>query len=125
MRMAIPDHVKKQAMDAVANKVTTAQIRLYCNNDQPAVFNAPEKNAAARSAIPDHVKKQAMDAINDKGTRAQIRMIESNGSLSPVGSPSPGNGPLADKIARMHQMGHGVDSVHQAAIKDDFGRECA
>jgi hypothetical protein len=45
--MAIPDHVKKQAMDAVSNKVTTAQIRLYCNNDQPAVFNSEDKTASA------------------------------------------------------------------------------
>jgi hypothetical protein len=119
--MAIPDHVKKQAMDAVSNKVTTAQIRLYCNNDQPAVFNSEHKNApAARGPIPDHVKKQAMDAISWKGTQTQIRMIEDKDSLSPVGVPSQGKGPLAEKIARMHQLGHGAVSVHQETTKDRF-----
>jgi hypothetical protein len=122
--MAIPDHVKRQAMDAVADKVTTAQIRLYCNNDQPAVFNASE-DRPVRSPIPDHVKMMAMDAIKDKGTVAQIRMIEAQGVVAPMGTPSLGKGPLAGKIARMHEMGHGVDSVHQEATKDGFGREYA
>ena len=124
--MAIPDHVKKQAMDAVSNKATTAQIRLYCNNDQPAIFNSEDKNLpATRGPIPDHVKKQAQDAISWKGTQSQIRLIEDKGSLSPVGVPSQGKGPLAEKVARMHQMGHGVDSVQRDMTKDGFGRECA
>jgi hypothetical protein len=124
--MAIPDHVKKQAMDAVSNKVTTAQIRLYCNNDRPAIFNPSEKSAPGpRAPIPDHVKRQAMDAISHKGTMAQIRMIEAKGSVSPIGTPSLGHSPLAEKISKLHAMGHGVDSVQKQMTKDDFGRECA
>jgi len=124
--MAIPDHVKKQAMDAVNNKVTTAQIRLYCNNDQPAIFNSEDKILpATRGPIPDHVKKQAQDAISWTGTQSQIKLVEDKGSLSPVGVPSQGKGPLAEKVARMHQMGHGVDSVQRDMTKDGFGRECA
>jgi hypothetical protein len=124
--MAIPDHVRKQAMDAVSNKVTTAQIRLYCSNDQPAIFNPSEKAAPGpRASIPDDVRKQAMDAIADKGTMAQLRLIESKGSVSPIGTPSPGKNLLAEKVAKMHAMGHGIDSTHQQMTKDGFGRECA
>ena len=124
--MAIPDHVKRQAQDAISNKVTTAYIRLYCNNDQPAIFNAAEKNApATRGSIPDHVKKQAQDAVAWKGTQSQIRLIEAKGNVSPIGTPSLGNNPMAEKISKMHQMGHGMDTVQRDMTKDDFGRECA
>ena len=113
-------------MDAVSNKVTTAQIRLYCNNDQPALFNSGDKDLpAARGPIPDHVKKQAQDAIAWRGTQSQIRLIEDKGWIPPVGVPSQGKGPVAEKIARMQQMGQGVDSVQRDMTKDGFGRECA
>jgi len=122
--MAIPEHVKRQAMDAVTNKVTTAQIRLYASNDNAAIFTSPEKTApAAPGVITDDVKKQAMDAIANKGTMSQIRLVEDKGSLSPIGTVPMGNNPLAEKIARMHEMGQGPDSVHQEMTKDGFGRE--
>ena len=123
--MAIPDNVKRQAMDAISNKNTTAQIRLYCNNDQPAIFNPSEKNApATRGPISDDVKKQAQDAITSKGTQSYIRMVDDKEPIAQVGVPSAGKGPLADKIGKMHQMGHGVDSVQREMTKDGFGREC-
>jgi len=125
--MAIPDHVKKEAMDAINDAVTTAQIRLYCNNDRPAVFTSPDIEAPViRGPIPDHVKMQAMDAINDRGTQTQIRMMEWNGEVSPpVGLPIHGNNHVAQKITHLHQMGHDLDSVHKNMTRDDFGRECA
>jgi hypothetical protein len=121
--MAIPEHVKRQTMDAVGSKATTAQIRLYCNNDQPAIFNPAEKDAPAVSRpIPDEVRKQAMDAINYRETMSQVRLVDHEGSPSPLGTPSPQNNPLAQRIAWMHQMGHGVEFVHQQMTRDGFGK---
>jgi len=125
--MAIPDHVKRQAMDAVAHKETTAQIRLYSSNHVPArTLPDTEKTApAARGAIPDHVKKQAMDAVANKETTAQIRLVKDNGSLSPGQTPAHDSNRVAEKVAGLHKAGHQADTVHQAVTKDDFGREYA
>jgi hypothetical protein len=125
--MAIPDHVKKQAMDAVSHKETTAQIRLYSNNHTPAkTFSDAEKSApAARGSIPDDVKRQAMDAVANKETTAQIRLVKDNGSLSPSPTPSQETNKAAEKVAQLHKTGHKADSVQQAMTKDNFGRECA
>jgi len=125
--MAIPDHVKRQAMDAVSHKETTAQIRLYRNNEAQAPnFSAAEKNAAAprsdvpRSPIPDDVKKQAMDAIANKETVALIRLVKETGSPYPMATPSKETSRAAEKVAQMHQSGQGVDSVQRQVTKDNF-----
>jgi hypothetical protein len=122
--MAIPENVKRQAMDAVNHKETTAQIRLYRNNDAPAqTFSDAEKTApAARGSIPDDVKRQAMDAISHKETTAQIRLVKDNGSLSP--SPTPGHetNKAAEKVAQLHKSGHDADAVQRQVTKDNFER---
>jgi hypothetical protein len=127
--MAIPDHVKRQALDAVSHKETTAQIRLYRHNDAPAqtfTSSAPEQSAAAtqnatpRSPIPDDVKKQAMDAIANKETMAMIRLVKDTGSPYPMATPSKETSRAAEKVAQMHQSGQAVDSVHRHMTKDNF-----
>jgi len=121
-------------MDAVNHKETTAMIRLYSNNDSPAqTFSPSEKVAPATRgstqgcSIPDHVKKQAMDAIANKETMAQIRLVKDNGSpfggQSPTATPGHDTNKVAEKVASLHQSGHGADSVHQAMTKDNFARE--
>jgi hypothetical protein len=123
--MAIPDHVKKQAMDAVNHKETTAQIRLYSNNHEPAqtFSESPKIAPATRGEIPDHVKKQAMDAIANKETMAQVRLVRDNGSLSPGPTPAHETNKVAEKVAGLHKTGHEADSVQQAMTKDNFGRD--
>jgi hypothetical protein len=122
--MAIPENVKRQAMDAVNHKETTAQIRLYRNNDVPAqTFSETEKPApATRGPIPDHVKKQAMDAVSHKETTAQIRLVKDNGSVMPTATPSQETNRTAEKIAQMHKTGHDADAVQRQATKDNFER---
>ena len=125
--MAIPEHVKRQAMDAVSHQETTAQIRLYSNNPDaaPKSFNEPSKEPPARvqrGPIPDDVKRQAMDAVAHKETTAQIRLVKDNGSLSPTPTPNKESTKAAEKIAQMHRDGQGVDTVQDAATKDGFGR---
>jgi hypothetical protein len=121
--MAIPDHVKKQAMDAVSSKETTAQIRLYRNNDAPAQTFSESKNApAARGSIPDHVKKQAMDSINCKETVTQMKLVKDSEPMSPLSSPSHEKNRTAERIAEMQKSGQDVDSVQRQATKDGFER---
>ncbi len=127
MSMAIPEHVKKQAMDAVSHKETTAQIRLYRSNDSPAPnFSAPQSGekiaSATRGSIPDHVKKQAMDAIANKETVAQIRLVKDNGSVMPMATPSQETNRAAERIAHMHKGGHDADAIQRQATKDNFER---
>jgi hypothetical protein len=122
--MAIPDHVKKQAMDAVAHKETTAQIRLYSNNHVPApTFSELKVTPVTPGAIPDHVKKQAMDAIANKETTAQIRLVRDNGSMSPGPTPAHETSKVAEKVAGLHKTGQQPDSVQQAMAKDTFERD--
>lgn len=123
--MALPEHVKREAMDAVGHKETTAQIRLYRDNDAHApIFTDAGKDApVAEGPIPDHVKKQAMDAVSHKETTAQIRLVKDNGSPAPVATPSRETNKAAEKVARMHEMGHDADSVQRSMTKDNFGRE--
>jgi hypothetical protein len=121
--MAIPEHVKKQAMDAVNHKETTAQIRLYRNNDAPAqTVTDAEKSPATRGSIPDDVKRQAMDAVANKETTAQIRLVKDNGSVMPMATPSQETNRTAEKIAQMHKGSHDADAVQRQATKDNFER---
>ena len=125
--MAIPEHVKRQAMDAVSHKETTAQIRLYSQNPNaaPKLFNEPPKESPTlvqRGPIPDDVKRQAMDAVSNKETTAQIRLVKDNGSMSPTPSPNKESTKAAEKIAQMHRAGQDPDTVQNAMTKDGFGR---
>jgi hypothetical protein len=123
--MALPEHVKKQAMDAVSHTETTAQIRLYRNNDVPAqTFSSAEKHEGpTRSPIPDDVKKQAKDAVSHPETQAQIRLVKDNGSVSPAATPSQETNRIAGKTAQLEKSGHDADAAHQKMTKDNFGRE--
>jgi len=114
-------------MDAVSHKETTAQIRLYRNNDAPAqTFSDPEKNATATRgatpgcAIPDDVKRQAMDSIANKETVAQIRLVKDTGSPYPMATPNQETNRAAEKVAQLHKAGHDADAVQRAATKDNF-----
>ena len=131
--MALPEHVKKQAMDAVNHKETTAQIRMYRNNDAAdTTSSSAQKNAPAsrgqggveqstRTPIPEHVKMQAMDAVGHKETTGQIRLVKENGSPTPPAGPARDTDRTGEKIAQMQRSGHSADAVHAQVTKDAFG----
>jgi hypothetical protein len=123
--MAIPEHVKKQAMDAVSHKETTQMIRMYQNKDAAApVLASPVKTATAtRGAIPEHVKKQAMDAVAHKETTAQIRLVKDGGAPMAPLAPSQEANRAAQKVSEMHKRGQDMDAVQRAMSKDNFGRD--
>jgi hypothetical protein len=129
--MALPEHVKRQAIDVVSHPETAKQLSLYRNNAARAspsdTFNAPTKSATAPAksgesrTIPDDVKKQAMDAVGHKETTAQIRLVKDSGSVLPAGAGRQTN-QVAERIASMHKDGHNADSIHRTATKDNFDR---
>jgi hypothetical protein len=127
--MALPEHVKKQAMDAVAHKETTAQIRLYSNRgaaDAPRqdLFSSPKGTGPESREIPDYVKKQGMDAVADKDTTAQIRLVKDSGTVVPQAGSARDTNRVSERIAQMQKESRDVDSVHRTITKDNFERDC-
>lgn len=126
--MAIPEHVKKQAMDAVSHKETTDMIRSFkgsgadVSQSYTTFTHAPEPKAEVRP-IPDEVKKQAMDAVSHPETQAQIRLVRDNGAVTAPLTPARDTDRIADKVAQMHKSGKDVDMTQRAMTKDNFGRE--
>ena len=125
--MALPEHVKKQAMDAVSHSETTTQIRGYSNREaadaaHKDLFSSPAQGGESKE-IPDHVKKQAMDAVSSKETTAQIALVKDSGSVVPEGGPARDTSRTAERIAQMQKDSRDVDTMHRTMTKDSFERE--
>ena len=126
--MAIPEHVRKQAMDAVSHRETTAQIRAFRDS---GVTASPSFTPVAQvdnskteyQPITPEIRKQAMDAVSHKETTAQIRLVKDGGSISPVHTPSHKTTMIAERIAEMHKTGQSIGAIQQNMSKDNFGRE--
>ena len=126
--MEIPEDVKRQAREAVANKETTAQIRHVEMTEAtgPNFTPVPEpqqRPESVHSEIPAHVKRQAMDALADTEITEQIKMVEMNGSPVAPHTPSADTEKIAERIAQMHKSGLDGESIHQRMTKDNFGEE--
>jgi hypothetical protein len=125
--MAIPQNVKKQAMDAVAHKETTDWIRHYSNDNAPKpLFSQPPREASATKGIgtlSEDAKKQAMDAVSHAETKAQIRLVSVSEIDAPLHSPTRDGLKASQQIAQMHRAGQDADRVHRTATKDGFARE--
>jgi hypothetical protein len=126
--MAIPEHVRKQAMDAVSHRETTAQIRAYRDSGVTASPSftpvMPVDNAkAGYQPITPEIRKQAMDAVAHKETTAQIRLVKDSGTITPPHTPSRKTTMMAERVAELHKSGQSVDAIQQKMTKDNFGRE--
>jgi hypothetical protein len=125
--MPIPDHVRKEAMNAVNHKETTAQIRAFNDSGVSASPSFNEVNLEyAKSKdqpLTDEVRKQAMNSISHNETTAQIRLVKDSGSVTPDHTPSRKTDMIAERIAEMHKSGHSVGAIQQTMTKDNFGRE--
>ena len=127
--MAIPDHVKQQAMSAVSNRETTAMMRSIQGNGQSVsegtVFSqrSVEEPKGEIQPLSNDAKRQAMSAISHPETAAQIRLVENGEGITPPWTPSHGTHEIAEKIARMHKSGQDLGSLHNTITQDDFGRE--
>jgi hypothetical protein len=122
--MAIPEHVKRQAMNAVSHRETTAHIRHVTGAPAPE-FSVPANPSEPGPVRPlsEDAKRQAMDAVSHPETRAMIRLVKDTGSVIPDHTPTRASQRQAEKIAQLHKGGMGVDDVHKAVSKDNFGKE--
>ena len=124
--MEISDSLKKQAMDEVNGRASTAQIRAYPGSGSPVSpatpFTYTDPATPLIHPIPESVKRQAMDAMKDPVVRAQIRLLQDTGYTSPSWMLTCGHGPHAEKIARLYDLGLGTDSIHREITQDGFGR---
>ena len=120
----IPEHVRKQAMDAVAHKETTALIRAYGHKEMAHDFSGPPQPAAETppGRLTDEIRKQAMDAVSHPETRARIQMGKDSGEVTAPITPTQKSLRLAERVAEMHISGQDRDSIQRDMTRDDFGR---
>jgi hypothetical protein len=118
--MALPEHVKRQAMEVVAHKESTEMIRRYSATDV-AAFDL--FHPRPYGVLTEAVKREAMSAVGSKETAAQIKMMRECGQVFPPTTPSRESQRIAEKISRMHYAGRGLNEIHRAACKDNFGRD--
>jgi hypothetical protein len=123
--MAIPDHVRQQAMDAVAYHASTAFIRQQPDSgisvSQESLFHQPDTTPHA--PINDDVRRQAMDAVSDPSSKALVQLVKDADSIEAPWTPSPEAERFGERIADMHKSGQDVGSIQQSITKDDFGSE--
>lgn len=121
----IPEHVKRQAMDAVAHKETTAFIRSYGATEVPEqrLFTHAQTPGPERRPIPDAVKRQAMDAVSHGETATQIRLVRDTGSVTPPITPGRESERIAGKVHQLHREGQEMERTHRTMTQDGFGRE--
>jgi len=120
----IPEHVRQQAMDAVAHKETTAQIRMYRNNDAPAPESSgPTQGTPSYNKITPEMRKQAMDAVAHTETKAQVQLMKETGAVTSPHTPTRSSLAVAERVADLHKSGQNIDSIHRNITKDNFGRD--
>ena len=127
--MEISDRIKNLAREAVNQNASTEQIRAFPTSGTPVSpakpFTYTDPAAPFVHPIPEHVKRKSMDVLNDPVVRAQIRLLEDTGYTSPPMMLPYARGPHAEKIARLHEMGLGTDSIQWEITRDDLGRSYA
>ncbi len=123
--MPIPDSVRREAMDAVSHRETTAQIRAYQNSGIEAApgFTPVEIPQTVTRPMTDDIRRQAMDAVSHHETMASVRLVNDTGSISPGPTPSVKSSMIAERIAEMHKTGQSIGAIQNAITKDNFGRE--
>ncbi len=123
--MPIPEHVRRQAMDAVSHHETTAQIRAFQDSGIEAGpgFTPVEIPQTVTRPITDDIRREAMDAVSHGETMAAVRQVEMTDSIRPDHTPSVKNTMIAERIAEMHETGQSIGAIQHAMTKDNFGRE--
>ena len=124
--MPIPEHVRKQAMDAVSHYSTTARIRAYGDSGISASpgsqFTYSEPTKAGYAPLTDEVRRKAMDAVSHPEIQARVRLAQDNEVFAPS-TPSRQSMEIAEKITRMRLEGRDVERAHKEITRDGFGQE--
>ena len=121
--MAIPDHLKSKAMDAVSHKETTDFIRSFGAQDKQADFTHREYPLPEADPLHGVAKSKAKDAILHPETQSQIHLMKETGDITAPITLSRGTDRIASKIAQMHIAEQGLDKTHRTMTQDGFGRE--
>lgn len=123
--MAIPEHVKRQAMSAVNHRETTALIRAYGAKSVPEgnLFTHHQPSGPENRPLTEEAKRQAIDAVSNRETTSQIRLVKDTGQVTPPSTPARGADRVAAKVSQLHRSGHGADFAHKTITQDGFGRE--
>lgn len=123
--MAIPDHVKRQAMDAVSHRETTEFMRRYgYSTDSISLFSATPaaQKSSASGPLNDNVRRLAMDAVTHRETTAHIHLVEHSGSVFAPTTPSRTSHHSAQLVNDLHRSGAEIDAVQRQVTQDGFGR---
>lgn len=125
--MAIPKHVRQQAMDAVNHRETTAMIRSFKDSgisvSPESMFTHRKEPVPENRPIPDEVKRQAMDSISHPEMRNQIRLASFNGTVTPPVTPMRDVDRSADKVNKLFEVNPGMPTPQQTMTRDGFGRD--
>ena len=105
--MTLNDEVKRQAMDAVSHRETTAMIRSYRDSGIEAspdsLFQKTPVPENEVKPIPEDVKRKAMDAVSHRETLSQIRLVRDNGEVTVPLTPNRNTPRLAEKVVELHR----------------------
>lgn len=118
---SIPDHVKKQAMDAVSHHETTEFMRLHGFVSEGVPTSPPVAKRPA-GVIGEAVKRQAMDAVSHPDTKAHVRMVADTGTVFPPTTPTREATQAAERVNALHRGGAAIDAVQRQVTQDGFAR---
>jgi hypothetical protein len=126
--MAIPDHVKRQAMSVISSPEIQAQIRLvkHTGSAEPGMSGPPSPGAEGstpRQPIPERAKQEAKGVIGSSEIMQQIRLVEETGSPIPGATPSWDSHRRAQRSSHLHHKERDPDKAQKNMTKQDLGRE--
>jgi hypothetical protein len=125
--MNIPEHVKKQAREAVYERETSAMIRSFRNSGEDvshsSLFTQSESRKVDTRLRSANAKQQAREAVWDSEVCAHIRLVKDGGDLQVPATPSPDTQRMAGKVGQIHKCNHDLDLAHKSITQDHFGRE--
>lgn len=119
----VPEHVKRQAMDAVAAYESTPFIRRHSHAAETVrLLAAPsDEQPAKRGIVTDEIRKLALDAVAP--CKRDVRLVPHDGTAFAMHTPNTRAARSAEWITQLNRQGAHVDTVHRMATKDYFGRD--
>lgn len=125
--MALTDEAKKQAMDAVSHRETTAMIRSYRDSGIEASpdslfkqVHIPEKDV---TPIPEDVKRKALDAVSNRETLSQIRLVRDNGEVTVPITPHRNTPRFAEKAVEPNRHSQ-TEPTREIINHSNYWRDC-
>jgi hypothetical protein len=112
--MALSEHVKKLAADAVAGKESTEWIRLHVGKSASQLLSRYSESDDSERA-----KKLANKAVAQSDAMREIRLVSVNKIDAPLPTPTGGLRPVAEN-ARMEYLWRGSGT---AATRDERERD--